>query len=418
MISQFSIPRIVLLSNDLASTHSVRKAIRRAGLTVTLEAAASREEFLSRFQYGPVDLILAASRRSDGLEISEIVKQARAGANEVPIILLGTEADDQAVLRDVTADFVRVSQFDHLPSVLERALREQRHKTIDARLQGELDRTAQILRENQKLIAIGRLTASIAHEINNPLESLTNLLYLMEVDRESPEKWEGYLRVAQRELNRVVQISKQTLTFSRETSSPLRTQLSDLIEEVVVLYGRKISDKNLRIVRQYECSEKVTVFPGEMRQVLSNLIANAIEAMEANGVLIFRMRCARNWSDQGVRGVRLSIADNGAGMPASVRRRLGEPFFTTKGQQGTGLGLWVTRSILNRYGGSLKLRSSVNPEHHGTVFSLFLPTNLRPQVVLPRGNAAPLPVPESSDSEAAASLPGDGTAYRGSRQSA
>ena len=419
MLNQFSIPRIVLISSDLASTHSVRKAIRQAGLTVNLEPVSSREEFLSRFRFNTVDLILAAAAGLEGLEVFEVVDEAQSGANPVPIVLLGTEADEEHVLRSwrsAAADFVRISQLDRLPLVLERVLREQRNRNAHARVQSELDRAAEILRENQKLIAIGRLTTSIAHEINNPLESITNLLYLMEVERESVEKWDNYLHLAQRELSRVVQISKQTLTFSRETNTPLRTQLSELIEEVLILYGRKIADKDLQVVRQYESTEKVTVFPGEMRQVLSNLIANAIEATGPKGVLTFRIRSTRNWSDQGVQGIRLSISDSGAGMPASVRKRLGEPFFTTKGNQGTGLGLWVTRSILNRYGGSLQLRSSIDPKRHGTVFSMFLPTNMRPQVVLPRGGASPFAVSETAEKGSAAIV--NASEPRGSKQRA
>lgn len=397
-----------MLANDLASTHSVRQTIRRAGLIVILDPVSSREGFLSRIRNGSVDLIVAGAGGIQGLEVPEIVEQARSGENPIPIVLLGRESDEPRILRswrEGAADFVSVSQLDRLPSVVDRVMRHQRNQKANARIQTELNRAAEILRENQKLIVIGRLTASIAHEINNPLESLTNLLYLMEVDRDSPEKGQEYLRMAQRELSRVVQISKQTLTFSRETSSPVRVQLADLIEEVLALYGRKIAEADLRVVRQYESSEAVTVFPGEMRQVLSNLIANAIEATEPGGLLIFRLRPARNWSDQGVRGVRLSVADNGSGMPVEVRNRLGEPFFTTKGQHGTGLGLWVTRSILNRYGGNLQLRSSTAPDRHGTVFSLFLPTNLRPQAVLPRAGAAPVVAAKTGETGGTAPFP-------------
>jgi two-component system NtrC family sensor kinase len=399
MINQLSIPKIVLLMNDLASTHAVRQAVRRGGLTVVLDPVSSREEFLSRFRFGSVDMILAPASGYEGMEVSEIIEQTRSGIYEIPLILLGNDGDEGNILqawRGAATDVVKVSEFDRLPSILARALRDSRNHRVNASVQGELDRAAEILRENQKLITIGRLTASIAHEINNPLESITNLLYLMEAERDDTHKWKQYLNLAQRELSRVVQISKQTLTFSRETSVPVRVQLSELIEEVLILYDRKISEKKLRISRQYETAEQVTVFPGEMRQVLSNLIANAIEATSAGGLLMFRIRSARNWSDQGVQGIRLSVADDGSGMSAEVRHRLGEPFFTTKGQHGTGLGLWVTRAILNRYGGNLQLRSSTDPERHGTVFSMFLPTNMRPLAVVPRGGAAPAPVGESN----------------------
>lgn len=248
----------------------------------------------------------------------------------------------------------------------------------------ELGQVAEILRENQKLITLGRLTASIAHEINNPLESVTNLLYLMEQD--SSQKASEYLKLAQRELNRVVQITRQTLTFTRETNMPVRVQLSELLDEVLDLYHRRIGDKRLRIVRQYQAHEPVSILPGEMRQVLSNLISNAIEATAQRGRIVIRVSPARCWSRQDSRGVRLSIGDNGSGIPGEVRSRLGEPFFTTKGQAGTGLGLWVTQSILSRYGGSLQVRSSVSPARHGTVFSIFLPVIQRSLAVIPGEN--------------------------------
>lgn len=249
-----------------------------------------------------------------------------------------------------------------------------------------LDQVAEILRENQKLITLGRLTASIAHEINNPLESITNLLYLMEQDE--PRKTPEYLKMAQRELGRVVQISKQTLTFSRDTSMPVRVQLADLVEEVLGLHARRIGDKSLRVVRQYEAHEPVLIFPGELRQVFSNLISNAIEATSSHGRIVIRIRAARRWSGRDGRGLRLSIGDNGSGIQEEVRSHLGEPFFTTKGQSGTGLGLWVTQSIVDNLGGTLQIRSSTAPDRHGTVFSLFLPLSLRPLAVIPGGGEA------------------------------
>jgi signal transduction histidine kinase len=390
MISQLAIPKIVLLKNDFISTHAVRQSLRRARLLSTLNSVATPVELAEAFERNPVDMILAGANGFDGLDVPEILSEVSRRAAGTPIVLIGGDEEEVAGMRswrEGVEDYVRISQLDRLPLVLDRVMREQRTRTVSARVQSELDRAAEILRENQKMITIGRMTASIAHEINNPLESITNLLYLMEVERDLPQRVESYLRMAQRELTRVVNISKQTLTFSRETTSPVRVQLYELIEEVLGLYGRRIADKSLRVVRQFSAIEPVTVFPGEMRQVLSNLIANAIEASHPGGALKLRLRPARNWSDEGVRGVRLSVADDGVGMPVEVRSRLGEPFFTTKGQQGTGLGLWVTRSILNRYGGTLGLRSSTSAERHGTVFSMFLPTNLRPQAVLTRGLA-------------------------------
>ncbi|HUY80154.1 MAG TPA: HAMP domain-containing sensor histidine kinase [Acidobacteriaceae bacterium] len=256
-----------------------------------------------------------------------------------------------------------------------------RHRSNAERSQAELDRVADVLRENQKLITLGRLTASIAHEINNPLESITNLLYLIEQDKSGNVA--EYLQIAQRELARVVQITRQTLTFTRENSVPVRVELADLIEEVLGLYVRRISDKQLRIVREYETREQVRMLPGEMRQVLSNLISNALEASAPHGRIVMRIHESSYWTQQGrERGLRFSIGDNGAGISPEVRNHLGQPFFTTKGQSGTGLGLWVTQAILNRYGSSLQVRSSIESARHGTVCSFVLPLKLRPVKVV------------------------------------
>jgi len=393
-VQNSSLAVVVLLANDLASAHAVRDGIRRAGLTVILETVTTRGEFLSRLRGGAIDLILTATTGLSGLSVAEVLEYARNAEPRIPLVVIGKEGEESEAakaLRDGVSDYVRLTQLGRLPAIVERALRERRESDRHERGRIELERAADVLRENQKLLTLGRLAASIAHEINNPLESITNLLYLMEIDRSSPAKSGEYLKLAQRELNRVVDISKQTLSFSRETSTPVRLQLAELVEEVLVLYGRKIADKDLRVVREYESSAAITAFPGEMRQVLSNLITNAIEASTKRGTLTLRIRDTRKWSDSGVRGLRFSIADNGSGIPPDARRRLGEPFFTTKGHAGTGLGLWVTRSILSRYGGNLQLRSSTSAERHGTVFSIFLPTNMRPQMVAISGNQQSAP---------------------------
>jgi two-component system, NtrC family, sensor kinase len=247
----------------------------------------------------------------------------------------------------------------------------------------DLPASAKALRENHKMVTIGRLAGSIAHEINNPLESITNLMFLIASDPKLSNESRNYLQMAQHELNRVVQISKQTLNFYRETPAPVRVDMVELLEEVLVLYSRRIAEKQLLLTREYNARNPLTVFPGEMRQVFSNLISNAIEASHAGGKLRLRVRSATHWRDGGVRGVRVSVADDGCGIEPKVRPRLGEPFFTTKGESGTGLGLWVTQSILGRYGGNMKLHSSVG-DRHGTVFSIFLPTNLRPTILHPQ----------------------------------
>jgi len=393
MIHGLSIPTVLLLGTDSTLTHSVREGVRRAGLTIALRPVCAREEFLSRLREGTVDVVLAAASGLPEAQIAEILEYVRDSSPRTKVVVIGRDDEETAVqsLSNRISDFVRTSYLSKLPAIIERALREQRTADAHEETQVELERIAETLRENQKLITIGRLTGTIVHEINNPLESLSNLLYLMELEHQSPEKCLEYLKMAQRELARVMQISKQTLNFYRETTEPVRVQLADLVEEVLGLYARKIADKHLRVEREFESSEWMALYPGEVRQVLSNLIANAVEASAQNGKLILRIRDSRKWSDEGVQGLRLSVADSGTGISREVRERLGEPFFTTKGQRGTGLGLWVTRRILSRYGGDLQLRSSVSPECHGTVFSMFLPTNLRPQVVAGGGGSGSSP---------------------------
>lgn len=247
----------------------------------------------------------------------------------------------------------------------------------------DLDRLRTLLIGNQRLITTGRLAASIAHEINNPLEAVTNLLYLLRGESGLTPEGRGFLVMAQSELTRVAQISKQVLSFNRETPHPVRVEPCALLEDVLGLYGRRAEEKRIQIRREYRSDSLITAFPGEIRQVFSNLVTNAIEATATGGRIRVRVREGSLWSDSGQKGLRITIADTGSGIPAQVRRRLGEPFFTTKGQHGTGIGLWLSHSILQRYGGSLHMWSSTLERRHGTVFSMFLPTNMRPAIVEP-----------------------------------
>jgi signal transduction histidine kinase len=291
-------------------------------------------------------------------------------------------------LEEGAADYLPVSLIEHLPRALQRAYSDSENSRRISSLQDEVQRAHSALLDNQKLMGIGRLAGSIAHEINNPLESITNLLYLLRTDGSLSSSARSYVELAEREMGRVAQISKQTLNFYRETQTPVRVRPADLLDEVLVLYGRRIEEKRIAVVRQYKSDVSLLVYPGEMRQVLSNLVANAIEASPFGGKLALRVRRARRWSDEGIEGVRIAVADSGCGIPADIRQHLGQLFYTTKGQRGTGLGLWVTRAIIKRYGGEIQLFSSTQPHRHGTCFSIFLPTNMRPRAVVMNGSAA------------------------------
>jgi signal transduction histidine kinase len=228
------------------------------------------------------------------------------------------------------------------------------------------------LRRNEKLAAVGRLAGALAHEVNNPLAAVTNLIFLLEHHSALDEQARAFVKQAAAELSRVSHIVRATLSFYRESAKPVEVRLSELADSVVDIYVRQITDKSIEIDRQYVFDGVIHSFPGELRQVLLNVVGNALDAAPVGGNVTLRVSTARNWRT-GAAGVRITIADNGPGIPQEHRGRLFEPFFTTKGEKGTGLGLWVTRGIVEKQGGSIRVRSTSGKERSGTVFSVFLP---------------------------------------------
>jgi PAS domain S-box-containing protein len=237
----------------------------------------------------------------------------------------------------------------------------------------ERKRAEERLRITEKLAATGRLAATMAHEINNPLEAVTNLIYLAKIYPSLPPELEEYLGRADEELQRVAHIARQTLGFYRDNSVPLPIDVPKVINSVLEMYDYKIRRDNLQVQTRYETAPEIRGRIGEIRQVFSNLIANAIDACQERGVLVVHVAAARSWRKHGEMGVRITIADNGQGIPPGIRHRLFEPFFSTKQHLGTGLGLWVTKSLVNKHGGYIRFRSSVKPRRRGSAFSVFLP---------------------------------------------
>lgn len=235
-------------------------------------------------------------------------------------------------------------------------------------------RAEQALIQSEKLAAVGRLASSISHEINNPLESITNLFYLISTSNELPPAIAGYVRTAQSELSRVCQIATQTLRFHRQAVNATRVTAKDLVSAVLDLYHGRLLNSGIHVETDFLTSHPILCFENDIRQVLNNLIANAIDAMRQGGRLIVR---AHNATDRSVanarKGIRISIADTGHGMSPAIQARLFEPFYTTKELNGTGLGLWISAGIVDRHYGRLTFRSSQHPVAHGTIFSLFLP---------------------------------------------
>jgi PAS domain S-box-containing protein len=236
----------------------------------------------------------------------------------------------------------------------------------------ESKRAELALMQTEKLAAVGRLASSIAHEINNPLESVTNLLYLARETAVNPETKE-YLNIADRELRRVAVIANQTLRFHKQSSKPQLITCDELIGSAVSVYQGRLVNSSVEVEKRKRANHPVLCFEGEIRQVLSNLIVNAIDAMHPHGGrLLLRSREGTDWQT-GRKGLILTVADTGSGMSSDTAAKIFEPFFTTKEIGGTGLGLWVSHEIVQRHGGTLAVRSSQRKAHSGTVFTLFLP---------------------------------------------
>ncbi|HEX3585030.1 MAG TPA: PAS domain S-box protein [Candidatus Angelobacter sp.] len=234
------------------------------------------------------------------------------------------------------------------------------------------------LRVTEKLAAAGRLAATIAHEINNPLEAVTNLVYLAKVDAHNTERVTKYLEMAGRELDRVAHISRQTLGFYRDTSSPSRLSVTDILNDLLSFYERRFESRKISMVKEYDGSIEITALVGELRQAFSNLIGNAIDAMPGGGTLVIRARQTHAWNQAHPPGIRITMLDTGSGIEQQHRKNLFQPFFTTKEDVGTGLGLWITRSIIEKHGGTIRVKSRTGPTDHGTAFSIFLPLDGKP----------------------------------------
>ena len=230
----------------------------------------------------------------------------------------------------------------------------------------------QALLQTEKLAAVGRLAASIAHEINNPLESVTNLLYLAGRSDDVAEIRE-FLKLAEQELSRVTVISSQTLRFYKQSTGPRALTAQELFGSVTSVFQGQLLNKNIALECDFEDAPPVICLDGEIRQVLANLVANAIDALpQKGGRLLLRSHAGTDGPSRR-EGIYLVVADNGAGMPQDVKARLFEAFFTTKGDNGNGLGLWVSKEIVDRHEAVLHVRSRQKGPGNGTVFRLFLP---------------------------------------------
>jgi signal transduction histidine kinase len=239
----------------------------------------------------------------------------------------------------------------------------------------ERKRNEEALRKTEKLAATGRLAASIAHEINNPLEAITNLLFLLRNYCGLQDPALNYVVMAEHEAKRISEITQQTLRFYRQSTLPGRVRMAELLDSVLSLYPARINSLKLQVERRYDADLDLFCYAGELRQVFANLVGNAIDASRAHGRLILRARPSRKWKEPAQRGIRFVVADTGSGMEPAVRERIFEAFFTTKEITGTGLGLWVSQEIVEKHRGLIHVRSRVasKGQSSGTVFEIFIP---------------------------------------------
>lgn len=298
-----------------------------------------------------------------------------------PVLAEAAGGDDAAriiiQLSDATAIDSRVTAMNE--ALLVSAVRQhelaEAAEALNTRLEAEIkqrEQAQEALVRSEMLATAGRMAASIAHEINNPLAAVMNTLFLARTSAGHPEAVREYLEIADGELLRVAHITRQTLGFYRESSAPSRISISGLIGSVVNVLQSKIKATGARVEQQ--CDEQLEVIGvfGELRQVLANLLANSLHAVVRDGKIVLRASASID-PNGGKRRVRITVGDSGQGIGPAAMKQIFEPFFTTKGTVGTGIGLWVSRQLVEKNGGSIRVRSNTDGKHKGTTFSVVLP---------------------------------------------
>jgi len=245
-------------------------------------------------------------------------------------------------------------------------------RDISARKQME-----RLLIQSEKLAAAGRMAATVAHEINNPLEAVLNLIFLARATCPSDSEAHKYLETAEKELERVSHIAQRTLGFYRDSGTPAEVVVDELMADVLTVYRSKLMSKNIAVDYKLEAHRPLTASRGELLQVFSNIIANSIDALERGGSLHVETLETR---DARRAGVQVLIRDDGVGIQAEYLTRIFEPFFTTKEKHGTGIGLWIAKQLVAKHGGWIEITSSTAAGNRGTEACIFFPFNPPQQV--------------------------------------
>jgi signal transduction histidine kinase len=341
----------------------VQRQLSRAGYDLQLERVDTLEALQKALDTQFWDVIISDYVMPNFSAPAALQLLKQRGLDLPFIIVSGAIGEETAVasMRAGAHDYLMKDNLTRLAPAIERELQ-------DHLVRRDRKRAEEALRNSEKLATLGRMAATIAHEVNNPLEAVTNVLYLLGRCKLDPEARE-YVKLAQQELDRVTLIVRQALSFSRNQTDHVAAPVSQLVEQVLQLYAPRIQGGQVELKKRFEFDAAV---PGEFRQVFSNLIVNAVDAVDGGGKVQLHILRAREPGALSRFGIRFVIADNGIGIQPEYRRDIFAPFFSTK-QKGNGLGLWISKEIVQKHGGSIRVRSSVRAGRSGTVFSVFVP---------------------------------------------
>lgn len=329
----------------LGPNHNIERCNRAMSELLELPYAEIEGKQLSDLLRGSLHMLLSGENKTGVQEINWGARYLRARIE--PVSMDGTMIGGIFILADLT-------------------------------FQKMTERTALM---NERLVATGRIAHAIAHEINNPLEAITNLLYLLSTQQTNSSEAIDYISMAEAELSRVSRIAKQILTFHRESATRMQLELAPLIEDVLALNNRAITGKNLRVTVSGRFPLSIEGFPAQLRQVFSNIVRNAIDASPSGGRLVIRISSSAIGRGQQEPGVRITIADEGSGIPKANISKVFDAFFTTKTIKGAGVGLWLSSTIVQEHRGRIRIRSSDKAGRTGTLVSVHLPVNAATEIL-------------------------------------
>jgi signal transduction histidine kinase len=375
--------KILLVDDQEPNVRVLERMLRGAGYASVQSTMDPREVCeLHRQNHYALILLDLQMPGMDGFQVMDGLTEIEAGGY-LPVLVLTASPDQKLrALKAGAKDFVS-KPFDlsevlmRVYNMLEVRLLHLETKNLYAQVVAQqklAEQSAAALLQSEKLAVAGRLAGVLAHEINNPLQAVSNLLVLLESSSGLDNQAREYTSLAVKELGRVVHLVRQSLGFFCESNIPTATNVGDVLDSMLALYAKQIEARQITVSTQYRLDGTIQSYPREIRQVFSTLLVNAMDATAKDGAIVVRAKDGSEWKNSSIHGLHITVADSGVGIPVCAMARVFEPFYTTKGEHGTGLGLWVTHGIVHRLGGSIRVRSKTQPGKSGTCFSVFLPS--------------------------------------------